>query len=180
MNGPAVPVALWLVPAEPARARWRARIDALAAAHGTPAFEPHVTLHVGTATRPQAIGDALDAVARAFAPFELAAGPTAHSPATFRTLYVELDDPRLHALQRALRDGLPAPGDYALAPHLSLLYRGGLETTVRTALAAAHDRHGEPIPFGELVVVRAGAGRTLYDIDALDTSLRRPLGGPRD
>src|SRR5690606_39425570 len=106
MAGPGdmLPVAFWLVPSEPRRAALAELITALGAAHQGPAFEPHITLEVNHARGDLSLEALLDRVAAAFDPMTLVAGETAHSEIHFKTLYVEFDDPRLFALQRALRE----------------------------------------------------------------------------
>lgn len=172
-----LPVAFWLVPSEPRRSTLADLIAALAAAHRGPVFEPHVTLEVNHAPGDLSLEALLDRVAAVFDPMTLTAGRTAHSDVHYKTLYVELDDPRLFALQRALRDELgrdDAP--YELRPHLSLLYRGGLDHDTRERLADAHRLDGERIAFDSLVVVRpAKPGGDLSAIEAIDTSLRKRL-----
>jgi hypothetical protein len=173
----ATPLAFWLVPAEPLRSRLAGTIDALAAAHGGPRFEPHVTLEVGEAALPGDPAATLAHACAALAPASLAALGTGHSDALFRTLYVAFDDPRPAAIRAALRAAFGVRGDYALDPHLSLLYRERLDPALRARLATAHDHRGEAMRFDTVVLVRAGPGAGLHDIERLDTSVRARLGG---
>lgn len=176
-SGDMLPVAFWLVPSEPWRATLVELIAALGAAHEGLAFEPHITLEVNHARRNLPLEALLDRVAASFEPMTLVAGETAHSEVHFKTLYVEFDDPRLFALQRALREHLGRDDGYALRPHLSLLYRGGLACDIRERLAEAHRLDGEHVAFDTLVVVRPSQpGGDLSAIEAIDTSLRRRLG----
>ncbi|GMV01669.1 MAG: hypothetical protein KJZ98_00345 [Burkholderiaceae bacterium] len=169
-------VAFWLVPAEPRRSSLAELIAVLGKAHGGPAFEPHITLHVSRAPGGPSPEALLDRVARVCEPMTLVAGATAHSEAHFRTLFVEFDDPRLFALQRHLRDDPGHDAGYLLRPHLSLLYRGGLPVATRERLAQSNRLAGERIEFDALVAVRpSSAGGDLADIEAIDTSLRLPL-----
>ncbi|HLS57490.1 MAG TPA: hypothetical protein VK052_15560 [Zeimonas sp.] len=172
-----LPVAFWLVPSEPRRAALAELITALGAAHQGPAFEPHITLEVNHARGDLSLEALLDRVAASFEPMTLVAGETAHSEVHFKTLCVEFGDPRLFALQRAVREHLGRDDGYALRPHLSLLYRGGLARDIRERLAETHRLDGEPIAFDTLVVVRPSEpGGDLSAIEAIDTSLRKRLG----
>jgi hypothetical protein len=173
-----LPVAFWLVPSEPWRSSFATLIAALGIAHRGPAFEPHITIEVGDVRDDDPdLGALLARVAASFEPMTLTAGRTAHSEAHFKTLFIEFDDPRPFALQRELRAGIGERSDYVLRPHLSLLYHGGLAPATRERLAATHRFDGERIDFDSLVIVRApSASGDLSDIEALDTSLRRPLG----
>lgn len=175
-----LPVAFWLVPAQPWRSSLAELIAALGAAHQGPAFEPHITLEVSHARGDLSVEALLDRVAASFEPMTLTAGATAHSDAHFKTLFVEFDDPRPFALQQRLRDELGQDEGYVLRPHLSLLYRGGLARDTRERLAEPNRIEGERIDFDSLVVVRPSSpGGDLSDIDALDTSLRKTLGSGR-
>ena len=91
----------WLVPAEPIAAELRTHIDRLALEHGTPAFEPHVTLASGLVD-PTSVVAAIERVAGDRAPLEVVAGPTAHGPDRFKAVFVELDDDRLHEMAAAV------------------------------------------------------------------------------
>jgi hypothetical protein len=172
-----MPLAFWLVPAEPLRTRLVGTIDALAGAHGGPRFEPHVTLDVCDAPLGEEAATVLARACEAIAPATLAALATDHSEARFRTLFVPFADPRPAAIRAALRAAFDARGDYALDPHLSLLYRERLDCAVRARLAATHDHRGEAMRFDTVVLVRPGPGAGLHDIERLDTSLRATLRG---
>ncbi|HVL56612.1 MAG TPA: 2'-5' RNA ligase family protein [Burkholderiaceae bacterium] len=167
-----IPVAFWLVPAEPDHRALSQRIAALAAEHDAPLFEPHITLHVGRLADGESLESLLSQVARTAAPLTLIAGATAHSDQLFKALYVEFDDPQLHRIHRALRERLSAPSDYTLAPHLSLLYKR-LPQPQREALAQRQRLAGQPIAFDTLVAVRPAAGRSdLSEVAGWDTTLR--------
>jgi hypothetical protein len=172
----AMPVVAWLVPAEPWLGRLSATIASLAGGHDAPVFEPHVTLHVGATAAPGALPGALARLAASLAPVAMTAGATAHDRPWHHTLYVELEAPGLPAMQRRVAEALAAPGDYALAPHLSLLYREDLPEPVRAALAAAHRLDGARIVFDTLVLVRPQPGGDLSDVRRIDTTLRARLG----
>jgi len=113
----------WLVPAAgPARDRLAATIGTLAAEHGGPRFEPHVTVaglfHAG---EPAAI-EALTSLAAGVRPFEVRFAAIGHAPAYFRALYLRADpSPHLTALHEAARAAWPLEAQPYL-PHLSLLY----------------------------------------------------------
>jgi hypothetical protein len=171
------PVALWLVPASPWRERLGALIVELAGQFDAVAFEPHITLDVGMLHEPYQPGMLATAVASHPA-MTLVCGGTRHDREHFRTLFVPFDDKWVHGLRDALRDALAIRGNYDLRPHLSLLYRGGLDVAERERLAASHRFDGEAITFDEVVLVRPPAGSgDLYDIRRLDTRERQRLVG---
>jgi len=175
-----LPVAFWLVPAQPWRSLLAELIAALGAAHQGPVFEPHITVEVSHARGVASLEGLLDRVAASFEPMTLTAAETAHSDAHFKTLFIEFDDPRPLALQQRLRDELGHDEGYVLRAHLSLLYRGGLARDARERLVEANRFEGERIGFDSLVVVRPSSpGGDLSDIEAIDTSLRKALGSGR-
>lgn len=141
----------WLVPAEPHRAELRTHIDRLALEHGTPAFEPHVTLASGVVDLASVVA-AIERVAGDRAPLEVVAGPTAHGPDRFKAVFVELADERLHELAAALCAELGLTFDPAeLRPHISLIYAADLTRHARAAMAAEHTLAGRTLRFDTLV-----------------------------
>jgi hypothetical protein len=176
-----VPIAFWLIPEARRHASFTEVIERLACAHGTPTFEPHVTLHVAETIDSDDDRALLDGFADRFATIELVAGDTGHSDARFKTLFVELHEDnrssgRLTEMQRALRTGLELRSEYKLAPHLSLLYCGQLQDAVRQALALEYRFRGQSIRFDQIAAVRPGTGRQDWeDVSSWEVSLRRSL-----
>lgn len=157
-------VALWLVPAAPWQRELGRLIAALAHAHGSEAFEPHVTLHVADVTDPRPLPQRLDALASRLRPIRLQAGETGHGSSLFKTLFVSFDDTRLHELQALGIRELGLPAGYDLNPHLSLLYRAGLNPAARDELARRHDLRGQSLRFDRLALVRPASGAGWSDI----------------
>ena len=113
----------WVVPAAgPARDRLAAIIGALAAEHGAPRFEPHVTVAGLFCSSEKAAAGALTSLAAGVRPFEVRFVAVGCEQAYFRALYLRAEpSPRLTALHEAARAA------WSLAcrpytPHLSLLY----------------------------------------------------------
>lgn len=161
-----VPVAFWLLPADPDAAWLTDRMDVLAARHRGPRFAPHVTLHVGTRAPDLAIEPILAALARRSAPLTLECRDSGHSAAYYKTLFVRFAADRADAaalvrLREELVQALSAAGapasDYAFDPHLSLLY-GNLDAAARQALAAAERLAGRRLRFDRLAAVRPAPG----------------------
>lgn len=171
-----VPIAFWLIPAPSDHARLSAVIQTLARAHHAPAFEPHVSLHVGEFGG-ENLGQLLRRVAVDVAPFDMRAGWTAHGKTRFKTLYVEFDDARPAMLGKPISAGLRSVSAYALTPHLSLLYRKSLDEAVRQRLAAQHNLRGQLIRFDTLAAVLPGRGQLDFsDVASWDARLRVRLG----
>jgi len=162
------PVAFWLLPGEAAMQRFVKCIDDLSARYHAPRFLPHVTLHVSDVARDADLDAALDEVAQRFAPFQMRAGPTGHSPVRFKALFVPLSGGDIVGLANALaseaapwRSTAGNGGDlavaYRLEPHLSLLYQV-LPEAERARLAACHDCAGDVIDFDRITAVRPAPG----------------------
>ncbi len=162
-----VPVAFWLLPAPPDASWLQNHLQALATRHGGPAFEPHVTLHVGTRPAGLAVEPILATVARQAGVLELECLETAHSAAYYKALFaplVEAPAPAgagLPALRARLLDALARAGapdsDYVLAPHLSLLY-GTFDAALRHDLAGSQSLLGRRIRFDRIAAVRPAPG----------------------
>lgn len=170
------PIAFCLVPAQADHSRLSKIIGELARELDAPLFEPHVTLHVGEQTAEDNIEALLAGIAVSMQPIELIARATGHTEALFKTLFVEFEaDDRPHALHRVLRTGLVGRADYALEPHLSLVYKV-LPEAKRRELAARYDFRGQRITFDHIVAVRpAGNDDHWLDIPGWDVCLRKPL-----
>ena len=161
-----VRISLWLLPADPDAAWLRERMQQLATRHGGPAFEPHVTLHVGPQSVDLAVEPLMAAQARQARPLVLECADTAHSDAYYKALFVRLaadraDGAGLRAMRHCLVAALETAGapasDYAFDPHLSLLY-GNFDAAVRQELAAAQRLSGRRIRFDRVAAVRPAPG----------------------
>jgi hypothetical protein len=111
---PEVPIALWLLPCAE-DARWlQDLISELAQRHGTPVFEPHVSLHVGDYRQAADIAGAIDVTASRWPPLSLNARATRETDAYYRSVFVEIaedeaDGPQLAGLRRQLVQALCEP-----------------------------------------------------------------------
>jgi len=122
---------IWLVPTGPARLRLRGQIEALSKKHGTPDFEPHVTL-VGLGAVPPESGEGLEGriarLAGALRPFDVHLREVGQLDAFFRSLFVKVeptpDVMRAGEMGRRLFKEVhqKEPADPEYFPHLSLLY----------------------------------------------------------
>ncbi|MBA2350392.1 MAG: hypothetical protein M3Q32_02600 [Pseudomonadota bacterium] len=170
-----LPIAFWLIPAQPRLDQFRALISSLAREYDAPVFEPHITLHLGLRTARDDIAELLQGVAATSEPITLVAGNTSHSDALFKTLFVEFGDSELRALHCQSQAGLERFSEYALAPHLSLLYKE-VPAGSRAALAERHAYAGQRIVFDTIAAVRPAAGQSDWsEIQRWDSSLRQSL-----
>lgn len=116
--------ALWLVPAEPARAALTAVIRRLAEQYNAPTFEPHVTVYGGCLTDGDAMCELLDTIVTNVPPLTLTVKELDWTDEFFKTLFIAFESSdELADLCERMRRGLSRPAPYYLQPHLSLLYK---------------------------------------------------------
>ena len=129
----------WLVPAAgSARDRLAAIISALAAEHGGPRFEPHVTMAGRFHSGEQTAARALTSLVAGVRPFEVRFAAVGYEQAYFRALYLRAEpSPLLTALHGAARAAW-ALDARSFAPHLSLLYANIAEERKRAIIDALH------------------------------------------
>lgn len=128
--------ALWLLPPPPERARLRELIRTLAQQHGTPVFEPHVTLLGGIDdAQPTALA-ATAALARRIAPLRIRLGEIGQRDSYFQCLFVHaIPDAALLQAHRLAREAFARREDAEFLPHLSLVY-GILDQPQKAAIVA--------------------------------------------
>ena len=137
-------IAYWLIPAEPALSFFQRVIDDLAGRYEAAAFEPHVTLHVGT-DRADSPHQALTESTRECTAIKLKPLGIRQSDEFVKTLFVQFPlSAELRQLNAIIRDAAHDSAQYELKPHLSLLYNK-MEAAVRRELAASI-----VVPFSEV------------------------------
>ena len=164
----------WLVPAAgPARDQLTAAIGMLAAKHGAPRFEPHVTMaglfHSGEESAIQA----LTSLTAGVRPFEVKFSAPGYEQSYFRALYLRAEPaPQLTALHEAAQVAW-ALDVRPYLPHLSLLYADIAEVQKRAII----DALGIQLP----LTIRIEAAELWVDHPAGVRSWRRlarvPLSG---
>jgi 2'-5' RNA ligase len=128
--------ALWLLLPPAERARFGELIGTLAEQHGTPSFEPHITLLGGIdATQATAVA-ATAALARRIAPLHIRLAEIGQRESYFQCLFVHaVPGPALLQAHRLAREAFARRDDAEFLPHLSLVY-GDLEQAQKAAIAA--------------------------------------------
>ena len=177
IEGRSVGHSLWLVPEGEAYRTLRELVGRLSREHGTPDFEPHVTL-LGRIT-----GDPGTAAARAstladtLAPLVVRLGPAELCDEYFRSLYFEAE--RSEALLEAGRRARAVFGreaDSLFLPHLSLLYGRVPEPTKRRIATEVERYTGFEFPVRSLHLVSThGAPEEWRRVE--EFALGRPAGG---
>lgn len=147
-----IEVSFWLVPSAEDREHYQHLIDCLARDYGSRPFVPHVTVYSGPASEHEAL-DSLGRSAAATGPLTLTPVRTEVSgqfTKTFTIAFRESQD--LSRLCERLREGASKPSDYALCPHLSLLYRRMPPGDLKR-LGESEEVRLAPITFDELWAV---------------------------
>ena len=115
-------VSYWLIPVAADKRRLQRIIKELAARFDAPVFEPHVTLYSGEMEHIEDAADVLEGLAGDF-PVLLHSRGMAHSDQFTKTLFMEFaSDSALDQISNDVKSLSKAQDDYALMPHLSLLY----------------------------------------------------------
>ena len=115
-------ISYWLIPIEADKKRLQGIIDVLASRFDAPIFEPHVTLYSGEMEHIEDAADVLEGIAGDF-PLTLRASGMGHSDQFTKTLFMGFtSNPALDQISDDLKSFSKAQDDYALKPHLSLLY----------------------------------------------------------
>lgn len=167
---PPPPTAVWLLPSTDDALRLTAIIDDLAARHGSPRFEPHLTVLGGLRLDPARTQAVMRRIADRTAPMELAIRGVRHSPVFFESVFLRIeDDRRLQALRGQLCVDLGHRPHRAPAPHVSLVY-GELPEDLRRSLRATIDA-GRGLLFDRIALATPGDDA----LDWLDVSQWRVL-----
>ena len=159
-------IAYWLIPSEPAHSFFQRIINDLARKYDAPAFEPHVTIHVG-ADRADAAKNTLGDAARECKVIALATLGIDHSDHFIKTLFVQFAfSGQLQQINKFIRDAARDSSQYELNPHLSLLYKN-LATATRRELAASTNVPFSEVTFDTIKALRCVSPTTsAVDVDA--------------
>jgi len=169
-------IVYWLMPAEPARSFFVAQIEALAREYDAPLFQPHVTLYAtpAAAEEPAAV---LRRALVGWEPISLAVSRIDCADAFTKTVFVQFrKSARLAELTRMLRSASAGGDEYALNPHLSLLYRqmplsrkGEIANTIRLPFTK--------VVFDSVQAVQCGREvQTRSDVESWRTVAAQSLG----
>ena len=159
-------VSYWLIPAEPWRRRLSEVIEDLAHRFAAPVFMPHLTLYAGPLATNDRVVEAVAQAARDFPVIELRATGIARSAQFTKTLFIEFElSAEIARLSDRLKSEGAQPAEYALEPHVSLLYANLDEETGNT-LGRAIDIPAT-MSFDRLGAILApGETRTRADVEA--------------
>jgi 2'-5' RNA ligase len=124
---------LWLVPTEPMRSVLRERISQLAIEFKSAPFDPHVTVFAWEGTDVEA-HSVVKIIASSFRPISLTFQAIDHSLEFSKTLFLQFErSAELCRMYDNVKEQMTRKSNYALNPHLSLLYQS-IDTDRRLAL----------------------------------------------
>jgi 2'-5' RNA ligase len=128
--------ALWLLLPPAERARFGDLIRTLAEQHGTPGFEPHITLLGGIAGAQAPAITATAVLARRIAPLHIRLAEIGQRDSYYQCLFVHtVPDAALLQAHRLARAELARRDDAEFVPHLSIVY-GNLGRAQKAAIMA--------------------------------------------
>lgn len=117
-------VSFWLVPAEEDRAFFQDLIDSLAREYDAPSFTPHVTIYSGEYAPDESLAELIETATRGVQPFSLSVDRIFYTGEFTKTLFVQFyPSATLSQISETLRSNSKKPSNYALNPHLSLIYQ---------------------------------------------------------
>lgn len=159
-------IAYWLIPAEPAHSFFQEVINDLAHRYDAPAFEPHVTIHVG-ANRADEADSAISQAPGVCELVKLKALEIDHSRQFIKTLFVQFAlNKELQQLNEMIGNAAQNSSHYELKPHLSLLYKK-IPAASRRELADSIKVPFSEVIFDALKSVRCiSPTRSRSDVDA--------------
>jgi hypothetical protein len=117
-------VSFWLIPSEEDRAFFQDIIDNLAKEYDAPVFTPHVTIYSGEYTPEESPAKLLENAIQGIQSFSLRVDQLLYTDQFTKTLFVQFyQNPILTKISETLHNRSKHPSEYALNPHLSLIYQ---------------------------------------------------------
>lgn len=117
-------VSFWLIPSEEDRAFFQEIIDTLAQNYDAPVFTPHVTIYSGEYTPDEAIAQLIEKATPGIQSFSLSVEQLLYTDQFTKTLFVQFKpSSTLSTISETLRSSSKKPSNFALNPHLSLIYQ---------------------------------------------------------
>ena len=168
-------IAYWLIPSEPAHSFFQRVINNLARRCDAPAFEPHVTIHVG-ADRADAAKRALADAACQCKLIGLTPLGLDQSDEFIQTLFVQFAmSAELQQINGIIRQTANDLSRYEVRPHLSLLYKN-LAAATRRELTASIGVPLSEVTFDAIKAVRCfSPTKSAADVEAWELIASRIL-----
>mgnify|MGYP004474441731 CR=1 FL=1 len=123
-------VSYWLIPSQEDRAFFQDIIDTLAREYDAPSFTPHVTIYSGDSAANESPDELIKQAIQGVQPFSLRSDRILYSQEFTKTLFVQFQpNSILSQISQSLQSSSKNSSDYALNPHLSLIYKQMSEET---------------------------------------------------
>ncbi len=117
-------VSFWLIPSEEDRAFFQEIIETLAREYDAPAFTPHVTIYSGEYAPDEVPAELIEKATQGVQSFSLRVDKVLYTEEFTKTLFVQFHPSAiLSQISQSLLSSSRKPSDYALNPHLSLIYK---------------------------------------------------------
>lgn len=123
-------ISVWLLPEKDMEGSLSSDMKKLAAQFHAPEFSPHVTLYSVRipASNLSEVENFIRRAGQNLHPFSLDVLGSGQTETLFKSLYLQLSSSEeLDSVFQKIKAGLRNYGDYILDPHLSLLYKEGIE-----------------------------------------------------
>ena len=130
-------VSFWLIPSQEDRAFFQKIIDTLAQEYDAPAFTPHVTIYSGEYAPNESPAELLEKAIQGVQCFSLRIDKLLYSEEFTKTLFVQFHPSTiLSQISETIQSNSKNSSDYALNPHLSLIYKQMNEETKKNINAS--------------------------------------------
>jgi 2'-5' RNA ligase len=130
-------VSFWLIPSQEDRAFFQKIIDTLAQEYDAPAFTPHVTIYSGEYAPNESPVEVLEKAIQGVQAFSLRIDKLLYSEEFTKTLFVQFHPSTiLSQISETIQSNSKNSSDYALNPHLSLIYKQMNEETNKNIRAS--------------------------------------------
>ena len=117
-------VSFWLIPSEEDRAYFQGLINTLAQKYDAPTFTPHVTIYSGEYAPEESPTALIEKATQGVQGFSLRVDKLLYTDEYTKTFFVQFNPSlSLSQISETLRNSSQKPSDFALNPHLSLIYK---------------------------------------------------------
>lgn len=117
-------VSFWLIPSEDDKAFFQKIVDTLAQEYNAPTFTPHVTIYSGEYAPDESLAELIEKAIKEVQSFSLTVHKLLYTDSFTKTLFVQFhQSPILSKISNTLQRSSKTPSEFALNPHLSLIYQ---------------------------------------------------------
>ena len=117
-------VSFWLIPSEDDKAFFQKIIDNLAQEYNAPTFTPHVTIYSGEYAPDESPAELIEKAGREVQSFSLKVDKLLYTNQFTKTIFVQFhQNVILSKISDTLQRSSKIPSEFALNPHLSLIYQ---------------------------------------------------------